>query len=965
MRRPALSSRRLLQGIHDAQSHFIVSANSRTSFEQLLSVLLDVTSSEFGFIARVLRDPNDQPFLKTEAITDISWNEETRRLHREHARDGLRFTNMNTLFGHAVLTRQAVVSNDPARDPRRSTTPDGHPPIASFLGLPILAGDELLGLAAVANRPGGYTSRIADFLAPFVAVCANVLQAVVAEEARSVAEAARRESDARLRLAGDAARMGTWEWDMVGDVVRLDAAAAALIGLAQDAAVFTRDQWTERKHVDDRELALTALDRSPNGESYYSAEHRVRHEAGGWVWLFTAGRIVTRTASGAPRRMVGVHVDITARKKAEEVGTASAVILQQIVDSLPQRVFWKDRSCRYLGANRAFRVDSGCDPLGLTDYEMPWTREQADFFRTCDQRVMESGHAELDMIEPIKTDDGSERWLSTSKLPLHDDRGRVFAVLGTYLDITALKESEAELARARDIAEAANRAKSDFLATMSHEIRTPLNGVLGYVDLVLDTPLQPDQRQLVETIKHSGAMLLQIINDILDFSKLEAGKFSLEHARYDLRDVIGDVCDLVAPQALERGVELVPDIDHDALPIMLGDATRVRQVLLNLVGNAVKFSRDATVVIVVRRDAGDLVRTSVVDRGVGIPRVKQAMVFEMFTQADSSTTRRFGGTGLGLAISRRLVEAMGGTIGLRSEPGAGSTFWFTLPCPAVTIRAAVQARATTARALVLDDGRARTKAIVGLLRVAGVESESAATIPAALDALGRASADERPLAVVLVAGESIDALGDVAACRFRKEVSAFAASVVVLARTRSLRTHYEALGFDHVLVEPVVRPSDLRPIAALLDLCIIDAEGRISGAATNVALKRPVKRKRVLLAEDNVVNQRLARAMLERAHCTVDVASNGQEAVAMAAQTEYDAIFMDCQMPVMDGYEGAGAIRSREDGTTTTRRTPIIALTANALVGDRERCLAAGMDGYVSKPFNRDVLERALDQFAA
>jgi PAS domain S-box-containing protein len=578
----------------------------------------------------------------------------------------------------------------------------------------------------------------------------------------------------------------------------------------------------------------------------------------------------------------------------------------------------------------------------------------------------------VDVEVRANTRAGEARWYRVRGALERNSDGVPLTVSGSQRDITQRQQYALALLEATETAAAANKAKSQFLANMSHEIRTPMNGVIGMIELLLETPLNPMQLDYAQTVRDSAAALLTVINDILDFSKVEAGKLDLEVLDMDMRDTVEDVARLLAIQAHAKGLEVIALIDPSLPDLVRGDAGRLRQVLLNLGGNAVKFTQKGEVSIeckvAQKDDRGTLIRCEIRDTGMGIPASRVNALFMAFTQVDSSTTRRFGGTGLGLSIVKRLVELMGGEVGVSSEEGVGSTFWFTarldLAQDAAKARPAPPIELRGQRIMIVDDNMTNRKVLMGQLSLCGMEAVCASSADEALSLMRIAATGGRPFEVALLDHQMPGCDGATLGKTILAEPALRGARLILLTSSgqRGDGRMFSELGFAGYLLKPVTH-RDLTD--CLMMVLGTQAEGwrmATQPIVTRHALRSQRQREahHILLAEDNVVNQKVACRILEKLGYRVDVAGHGQAAFEAWQSGRYQAILMDCQMPVMDGYETTRKIREHE---AEGKHVPIIALTAHAMKGADNECRAAGMDDYLSKPIDREQLQKALNRW--
>ncbi len=570
--------------------------------------------------------------------------------------------------------------------------------------------------------------------------------------------------------------------------------------------------------------------------------------------------------------------------------------------------------------------------------------------------------------------DGTVRTIHADGKVIVDENGNAVKLVGIAQDITEQKQIEAELAAARDAALESARLKSEFLANMSHEIRTPMNGVIGMTGLLLDTELDEEQREFTETVRSSADSLLTIINDILDFSKIEAGKMTFERLDFDLRNTVESTAGLLAERAQNKRIELASLVRSDVPTLVCGDAGRIKQVLLNLVGNAVKFTERGEVTLCVEKKAETsthiTVRFAVTDTGIGISPEARRSLFQAFVQADGSTTRKYGGTGLGLAISKQIVEMMGGEIGVESEPDKGSTFWFVVKLEkqsaAAVIAHAPRSDLRDLRVLVVDDNATNRKILVHQTASWGMNPVEAESGAAALELLRASIQSSEPFDVALL-DLMMPGMNGFELARAVKQDSQLSNVRLVLMPSFGSRGDGQSareIGIAAYLMKPV-RQSQLFDC-----LATIMGEGKTAASnalsASHLVTRHSLEENkfaadtRILIAEDNAVNQKVSRRQVENLGYRADVVENGVEALEALSKIPYDIVLMDCQMPQMDGYEATKEIRRREG---TNKHTVIIAMTANALEGESEKCLAAGMDDYISKPVNVEELQRLLERW--
>ncbi len=646
-------------------------------------------------------------------------------------------------------------------------------------------------------------------------------------------------------------------------------------------------------------------------------------------------------------------------------------LLQILMDHTLDYVFFKDTHGRFIITNRAFQQALGVPYPGfeigkkIGDFV---NRKTAQWGEETEAQVLSTLKPLINHVDYFQVKNGEGHWLQTTKMPVFDHNRKCIGTVCVSRDITELREKEERLKQAIEKAEAANHAKSEFLANMSHEIRTPINGVVGMTELCLETELTQEQERYLDTVLSCSNTLLSLVNDVLDFSKIEAGQLDLESIPFDIRESVEEVVDQFSTQAREKGLELAMQIDQRMPRLLRGDAMRLKQVLNNLLSNALKFTDEGEIIVrlkVARRSAGKVSFTlEVRDTGIGISEGRQQTIFESFTQADNSTTRKYGGTGLGLAICHKLVVMMMGKITVESEPGSGSTFTvnLTMPVVAASQEGEIQLleRLQGLKVLIVDDNRTNREILLELCDNWGFEPKAVSGGLDALVALEDASRDGIPFKLVLMDHQmpNLSGLDVVTLMRNRSSLQ----DVKIILLSSSLVFHESerarAHGVYTLLTKPVKQAVLLEAIFDIFHIQRPRPQFRTSKSMEPVKQIAPLK---VLLAEDNPINQEVTTQRLQKMGHTVILAENGCKAVEHYRNDRFDLILMDVQMPEMDGLEAARQIREIEHSRDYT--TPIIAMTARVMKGDEEACLQAGMNGYMAKPFRAAKLQSILESF--
>ena len=885
-----------------------------------------------------------------------------------------------------------MIVQDLAADPRFASLPlvVSPPKVRFYAGVPLVTEDGFaLGtLCAMAHHPRLFTPEQAESLRILgrqvmaqLELRRHLVELAHSQEEQKRTEDRLRNSEAFYQTLVETLPQNIFRKDLQGRFTFANRKFCALIGKPSGEILSKTDfdlfpaEMASKYHRDDMRVMNTL-------ESLDTIE---AHRAANGEKLFV--HVVKTPRYDALGRLIGtqgIFWDVTHRKKTEEALAYERDLLRALLDNIPDRIYFKDVESRFIRCSNAMALRLGLnDPKliqGKTDFDFHPQDKAQEFYKD-EQRIILTGDPLINKLEEQTDLEGKPIWASVTKVPVYNQNGHVTGIIGISHDVTTLKKAEAAMEQARDAALESVRVKSQFLANMSHEIRTPMNAIVGMTGLLRDTRLNQEQREFVETIRESTRTLLDVVNEILDFSKIEAGKLTLEIIDFDLRDAVESTVEMLAENAQTKTIELNCWIDQDVPNKVRGDPSRFRQVLANLLSNAVKFTERGEVLVRVTRGIETAstvgVKLAVSDTGVGIPAKAMPLIFRAFTQADGSTTRRFGGTGLGLTISKQLVELMGGEIGLESTVDQGSTFWFHLPLEKQPMPRRPEAGFDAThlggvRVLVFNQTQTSCRILHAHLSHLGMVDKRAADGRQGLELMRQAAAGGTPfeLAILDMDLAETDGLGLAQSIKADPALASTRLLVLTSLGKRLNTTTMQELGISACLVKPL-RQS--RFFDCLVDVMSPSGEGASRPhTGENPSERPPTDRQaasrgaRVLLAEDNMVNQRLALKQLNKLGYCADAVADGKEVLSSIERVRYDIILMDCQMPEIDGYQVTRAIRERERHPSSPLGfSPyIIALTANVLHGDREKCLAAGMNDYLTKPLQLSdlgaVLQRAL-----
>ncbi len=955
----------MLDMVNTLQHTFLAEGNDSDVFDLALKMVLDVTDSEYGFIGEVLHADDGQPYLKTKAITNIAWNDATKKFYEENAPQGLNFTNLKTLFGEVLLTGKPMIANVPASHPKKGGLPSGHPPLNAFLGLPLYVGNKMVGMAGVSNRPGGYDEKLISNIETLTTTIGRLIdsqQSKIALNNSLETLAKSNLENQNITNAIDASSLLSVT-DVQGNIIKVNQQFCALSGYTEEELIGQNHRIVSSGYHD-KQFWRDVWKTISSGK-VWKGEIKNRAKDGSEYWVSSVINPVFNQL-GEITNYLSIRQDITAKKRAEEENKESSLRLTLATEAanigiweyniVENKILWDDQMYALYGISRdsfqgvyeAWRSGLHPDDIERGDFEIDLAIKGEKDFNT-----------EFRVVWP----DGSVHHIRALATIVRDANGNAIKMIGTNWDITAAKKTEREIIHAKNAAEAASVAKSEFLANMSHEIRTPLNGVIGFSDLLMSTNLDSTQQLYTSTINNSAKSLLDIINDILDFSKIEAGKLEIETVATDIEQLLITASNIVSYQCQTKNIELLLNISPEIPKKIWTDSTRLRQIIVNLLSNAVKFTEKGEVElkaeVLTKTEVSAKLRFSIKDTGVGIAPEKLKSIFNAFSQEDSSTTRKFGGTGLGLTISNKLLDLMGGAaIQVESELGKGSTFYFEIEFKSDD---SVELANTSIdlnhikHILVVDDNEKTSHIISQIIGKYNITSDY---LSDGIDVLYHLKKGAK-YDIIIIDNNLQDMSGIELISKIRANSNPEIAKMPIIltystSEQHDLYSQSLELGVRQQILKPINSIQLLMALSKVNSYEEIEVDNKIDNQ-----LLTSTSTHKVLVVDDNKINILLAKTILNKLlpNAIIIEAQDGDKAVQLSKEHQFDIIFMDVQMPILNGYQAAQAIRNSEP---EGGKVPIIALTAGTVIGEKERCLRAGMDDYISKPFTKEAIEKVL-----
>lgn len=940
------------------QADFILAEDRRSAFDRLLSDIIQITDSGYGFIGEVLYDEQGVAYLKTFALTNIAWDAATQQFYDQNAPAGLEFRNLNSLFGYTLRTGQVMLSNSPATNPHACGIPKGHPPLETYLGIPIFFDDHLIAMVGLANKASGYSERDIEFLRPLTSTIGQLVYATRIKREQLIVQE-------QLNNIVDASEIGTWTLDLHTESLIVNERWLQMLGYeAGDLPQISLGWMRSNMHPADLIASRESVRLHLEGESdFYESQFRIRHKLGHWVWIQARGRVMAEAGTKPHQaKLYGINIDITAEKTLQNQ-------LTKLAEHVPGMVYQfqlnPDKTLVFPYVGPAVEKLLGFNAAELaTNGALVFSKVHPDDLATLTESIMHSAHnlQHWQLRFRLAPQSAGYRWLAGQSMPELQENGAVIWH-GYIQDVTEETEMQLALESAKAQAERAAATKSSFLANMSHEIRTPMNGVIGMLDILAENNTDPNQAESIGLMRESAYSLLTVIDDILDFSKLEAGKLNISKEAASLAPVVEQICSMLDYLALKNKVELTFYIDPAINTKLWFDQNRLRQILVNLLSNAIKFSSKLdrlgqvrlSINLVDRQQQQALVCFTIADNGIGMAPDVVEKLFQPFTQADDSTSRRYGGTGLGLAITHQLVQLMDGMITTKSVPGIGSTFKVTMP---VEIAAAdndkAAMRLNTISVIILGDKTQQTlQDYASYLAAEGAELQWLAA--AAVTETWLKALDKK----VVWLFDSTTSKGNIFLLidkikQYRAQQSRF----VMLGRGR--RRKARRIDIDTVYLDAnVLQRTQLVQaiLAAYHDSQLEPVTEKITLATTSQQ-----QRYSILVLEDNTTNQKVIKQQLLRLGYQVAVAEDGLTGLSYIRNQKFDLILSDLHMPNMDGYQFVKVFRQLEQ-TLGRERIPVIALTANTVPEELARCKEYGMDDFLVKPLPVSQLKAALEKW--